>query len=70
MGSNVIVVNSDPLYSHVIQVEKGIAETKYIEEKVASKQFVLKAMADFVTEITKEIRNARAQNKLALKHFR
>ena len=55
--------------SYVISVQ-GIAQTPIQVPKEATKLFILDAMADFLTTATNELRQARANNRLALRHLR
>jgi len=54
--------------SYVIQVQ-GIAKTPVYVPKPASRQLVLKAVADFITSTTKQLKDARSNNRATLRNL-
>jgi hypothetical protein len=70
MGNSILEpVAFSPDSSYVITVQ-GVAQTPVNVPKKATKSFILKSIADFLTTATDELRQARVNNKALLHNLK
>lgn len=69
MNSVIIPVNNASYSSYTINADDCIEAKVTVQGKKATKGYVLHAMADFLSSVTQELRDARAHNRSTLQHL-